>query len=415
MTDVHFHPSGSSYPAVAAPVVGVTTTAELEATEMAAFEKGRMQGELEAIRRMENEQQLKTFPAEQAVVQRPDVVEINRLTVPQKIAAVLGTASGLAYIVLVIVYAREWRGGFSWSNSYPATGDVTMWNTGLLVECLGLFFLSQAILHYRILPLNLSATFNKINYAFWYSAALTCFAMGLVTLITNPVGANFWAIDQWCYVAALASVTFHGIYSMLRSLFFHRRAVDYETWSETNTNVTSHQWESAEQRRDHSTHNAAGRTVYTPAPVFNGIRAPATNMNMGAQVPAAPANAPRWAENPNTHAEHFFLMPRAKWGVASFIGIGAAILMIFSAQTHVLAAGRGNWAQDGVFGSGIEERGAQAQVLGALGVTMLCSIMLIAYAAMPPRTTLVKNGILSEPRRASISHNADTRLGHNMV
>jgi hypothetical protein len=136
---------------------------------MAAFEKGRMQGEMEAIRRMEHESnntmQLKQFPQEQMPVQqmqRPDVVsrrreqrgreeqsdttapactqhrivwrpplcpalmfdpllfvalqvEINRLTWLQRGAWTLGELTGVALIVLTLVWIMTYRNDFAWS------------------------------------------------------------------------------------------------------------------------------------------------------------------------------------------------------------------------------------------------------------------------------------------------------------
>ena len=95
----------------------------MEAAEMAAFEKGRMAGEMEAMRRAERQsgseapQQLKTMDggagapgadadllAQQALANRPDVLEINRLTWAQKIAAVAGESTSIAYVVLMIVW-----------------------------------------------------------------------------------------------------------------------------------------------------------------------------------------------------------------------------------------------------------------------------------------------------------------------
>lgn len=448
-TDVHFRPTDSALGAgvrsqqlstqgITGPVgLGAASLdpkmrdVNYEATEMAAFEKGRMQGEMEAIRRMEAENhavQLKQFPVEQQAlnIQRPDIVEINRLTWLQRAAALLGEACLITALVLTIIWHRVNRPGYSWDNSERGAGtygEVGFWNTGFLCNVLGLFFLAQAILLYRVLPLNTSAWFNRALYCFNYSCAIVCFILGLVAMVRTQPDRTFWGMDSWCYVLALTSVIFHGLYSMARALMEKAVAVKYQKWAEVNNHVDRDHalFSSPEQRRDHSTHNAAGRTVYAPAPHFPtiGRNLPKANMNVGAQVPAAPANAPRWAENPNTHAEDYFLMPRAKWGVASFVGMGAAICMILTAVQYVLAAGRANWAQDsglpaGGLPDGMDENSTQAHLISTLGLMLFAGTLLIAYAAMPPRTTLVKNGILTE-RRSSVSHNAETRLGPNMV
>jgi hypothetical protein len=53
-----------------------------------------------------------------------------------------------------------------------------------------------------------------------------------------------------------------------------------------------------------------------------------------------------------------------------------------------------------------------------MGLMLLATLIFMTYVAMPPRTSLVKNGILVDPaaannmdRRTSISHNAETQIG----
>jgi hypothetical protein len=96
--------------------------------------------------------------------------------------------------------------------------------------------------------------------------------------------------------------------------------------------------------------------------------------------------------------------------------------MQLAAWQQVRATGRQSWAQDGVpleNLSPISERSRQMEVVGALGFLLLLSLACMSYVAMPPRTAIVKNGVLVDPnaRRSSISHNAETRLGqgHNVV
>lgn len=420
MTDVHFHPAGS------VGLVGVDRTQNIEATEMAAFEKGRMQGEMEAIRRLEAEQgamQLKQFPVEQpvAVLQQPDVLEINRLTWLQRFAAGLGETLAITYIVLTIVWLHEYRGNVGWSDdeSGDNLGNIGMWNTGFLSGMLGLFCLSQAILMYRILPLNTNAWLNRGIYLMWQGLATIGFILFLVAMVKTPVGeATFWGVDSWCYAAALTVWGLHMMYSAIRTIMDPVIPVKYETWAEVNNTLTTHS--SPEQNRDLSQVNHAGRTVYTPAPRFPTLghnTVPQANANVGAEVPVAPGNAPRWAENPNTHAEDYFLLPRAKWAVCGFFAMGCSILMILAGVEHSLASGRALWSQGPVVAPGtgydkpLDQRSSESDLIGALGVITLLSVLAIAYAAMPPRTTLVKNGILAG-RRSSISHNAETRIGN---
>lgn len=409
MTDVTLQPTlldNSSIP----------NRALIEQNEMAAFEKGRMQGEMEAIRRMEQETQLKTFPvttvgAEPAAlnVVHPDVLEINRLTYMQRFAAILGELSITATVVLTIAWIKINHGGFDWSYDDFSIGT---WNTHMLCLSLGLWFHSQAILLYRVLPLNLNPWLNRALYIFNYSCAITCYIVGLVGRVRSTPEMRFWAVDDWCLALGLAVACIHGCYSMLRVFIEPMRPVEYEKWAELNNKLT---WGSPEQHRDRSVLNQAGRTIYTPAPLFpSGSAVPPANANVGAEVPVAPVNAPRWAENPNTHAENYFLLPRAKWAVCGFVAMGAAFLMTLSAYEHIITTDHQNWSQDvAIPGYAASENSGHAWLVGSLGVVTLAAVLMIAYAAMPPRTTLVKNGILvDQSRRASISHNAETRVGN---
>lgn len=412
MTDVHFHPQEAG--------TFDRDRGVGEQIELAAFEKGRMQGEMEAIRRMEAEQgamQLKQFPAEHVqTAQRPDVVEINRLTWLQRAAWTLGEAAAVAYLVMTIFWLHEYRGNLGWSDDYAGdnNGNIGMYNTHLLTAVLGLFCITQAITMYRVLPLNLNPWINRGIYVFWQCCGITALVISLVGMVQSTPEATFWGVEAWCFALALTTYVTHALYSMARTLIEPARPVDYETWAEVNNHIT----ESAEQRRDRSTINQAGRTVYAPAPVsipHTRANLPPANSNVGAQVPVAPANAPRWAENPNTHAENYFLLPRAKWAVCSYFAVGACTLMFIAVTQHNLAAGKTNWSQgpDQTVDPHLGERSNQSDLISATGLIMLFSILAIAYAAMPPRTTLVKNGILVDPaRRSSVSHNAETRIGN---
>jgi hypothetical protein len=232
-----------------------------------------------------------------------------------------------------------------------------------------------------------------------------------------------------CFIFAYAVYVFHAFYSMARACLDAGVPVTYETWAEVNNNLDTHhhrrnRWslfrgkgraDAGPTGRDAIAGTNDRRTLYTPAPVslLKGRNTlPAANANVGAQVPVAPGNAPRWAENPRTHANDYFLLARAKWANVAFWAMGASFLMLLAAQQQLAAAGRGNWAQGGApIGEGIiNEDGTSAHVSGALGLLTLAMLVFISYASMPPRTTLVKNGIAyaDMSRRPSISHNAET-------
>lgn len=400
--------------------------------ELAAFEKGRMQGEMEAARRMESEALVlhKQMPSDQlalqqqTLLQRPDVIEINRLTWAQRVAAVLGECTSLTHVILTVVWLDEWRGDIGWTNS-DNQNDVDMFNTHLLCSSLGLFFLAQAITNYRISPINMVPWLNRSWYIFMQCCAVICFGLSIAANVRSNPEATFWSVADWCFAFGFAVTALHALYSMIVTLLdpLHHASInnangDYSSWSGTGTHL-----ETPEQMRDHSAYNHLARTVYTAAPVKisrGRNTVPEANANVGASVPEAPANAPRWAENPNTHSEDYWLLPRAKWAVVGFWAIGVAILMELAALQQIAATGPETWAQ-GVNSDNtpMNERGNQAKLISTLGLMVLASLAFMSYVAMPPRTAFIKNGILVDAgnRRSSISQNAETRLGnnHNLV
>lgn len=423
-----------------APSAGYESQA-MEAAELAAFEKGRMQGEMEAIRRAEAEAPLKTMQPSAADLQHqqdmiaranaPDVLEINRLTWIQRLAGVAGELCLAAMIVLTIVWVEEYRGDWGWTNSRH-NGDISMFNAGMLAFSLGIFFNAQAISNYRFFHLNTNPHFNRAWYITMQILAHVCYFVALAAIIMTPASGEhtFWRVDNWCLVLALVVYVTHAMYSIGRTILDRVWPVKYETWAEVN-NYLDHSRGRAPIRQgraqaaagasSHSEVDASGidrRTVYTPAPksIHRGANLPATNANVGAEVPVAPANAPRWAENPRTHSEDYFLLPRAKWANVGFWAMGASFLMLIASQQQLQAAGVGNWAQGDEAGlqGPIDQDGSQSHIIGVLGLVTLAGLVFISYASMPPRTTLVKNGILTGgDRRPSISHNADTQMGHH--
>ena len=227
---------------------------------------------------------------------------------------------------------------------------------------------------------------------------------------------------------ALAVFLPYAFYSMGRACLEHIWPVDYETWTETNNNLDhGKSWRhrlGLDRHNKLNRHVAAnglaaendGRTIYTAAPhsIIRGRNLPAANANVGAEVPVAPANAPRWAENPRTHSEDYFLLARSKWANVAFWSMGASLLMILAEQQAIHAAGHAVWADGGAVPP-LDETSRDAVLLGVFGLMTLAALIFFSYTAMPPRTTLVKNGIIADNRRPSISHNADTRLDHNIV
>lgn len=414
------------------------SASDREMLELAAYERGRVAGESEAARRMESERELQSKqmvlpPSEhelQAIanLQRPDIIEINRLTNWQRASFVVGELATAAMVALVISWLDVYRGDLGWSDDYAGDniGNIGMYNTYLFTSVLGLMFLGQAITNYRVLPINIIPGINRGWYLLMQSCAIICWCVSMVGLVRSTPETTFWSVANWCFALAFALTVSHALWSMFVTLRDacvpvhqgHERpnGLGAENWNESANRLEY----TPEQTRDHSGFNTHGRSLYAPAPVNvarTGAHMPQANANLGAQVPVAPANAPRWAESPNTHAEDYWLLPRAKWAVIGFWAMGAAILMEFASIQVTLAAGKRNWPQTDYpieqQPNYLDETSRQATLIGCLGLMTLLTVCALSYTAMPPRTTLVKNGVLQEQwaggdRRQSISHNAET-------
>jgi len=64
--------------------------------------------------------------------------------VMQRIAAVLGEGCTIAQVVLTIYWVDQYRGDVEWRDANDG-GNVQFWNTHFVCNCLGLFFLANAI------------------------------------------------------------------------------------------------------------------------------------------------------------------------------------------------------------------------------------------------------------------------------
>lgn len=178
-----------------------------------AFEKGRMAGEMEALRRHEAEAPLKVMQpnpqevlAAQALANRPDVLEINRLTWVQRLSAVLAELTGLAMIALCVAWLHEYRGNVGWTNS-DNNGDIQHYNSGILTLAIGLFLHGNAISNYRMLPLNTSPHINRAWYILLTLGTIVCYILTLTALIMTvpdfaPYNeASFWTVSNCQYHA----------------------------------------------------------------------------------------------------------------------------------------------------------------------------------------------------------------------
>lgn len=363
------------------------------ALEMAAYEKGRMAGELEAARRLEHETQHKTFNNNttiinnNAVVAVPNIVEINRLTRLQWVAVVAGQLISAAYIVLMAIWAAEHlRSGLGWVNT-DRSGSIGTFNTHIVTSFIGLWFMSQAYITYRILPLNTPTVFQKLWYTFCHAAALACFALSIAGAIMSNANTSprSWSMHAWTSYLATLVYALHAFYSVMK-VWLTRRGVSVNKWNETPSHSTIAHL-TPEQKRDHL--NGA---LYQAGPgaFFNRNR----NIDVDARNAAHTSHTgPHWSERTLAH-NSFFLVPRAKWAVTSLFGMMAVVLI-----------GLGEHQVLGVTADARALTGPFSTLSGVIGLCVLAGVMLLGYAAMPPRTTLVRgNGVdLVDQRRTSIS------------
>lgn len=234
---------------------------------------------------------------------------------------------------------------------------------------------------------------------------MTAFILTLVTKVVTPFDTAFWGPQDWVFAAALAVYGLHFMYAVFRSLTPWRSGHHDE--SELGRDKDIHLFASPEQMRDASIGHDGLRTVYTGAPAYSHIKSAGANANVGAQVPVAPGNAPRWSETPRLHEADYFLVPRKKWAVIGFWAMGAAFLMEIAARQNVLAQGR-NWPQGpgaDPYETIIEEGGSQSRLVSVFGLMVFLTLAFTTYVAMPPRTDLVKNGAPVERRNSISAHN----------
>jgi hypothetical protein len=241
----------------------------------------------------------------------------------------------------------------------------------------------------------------------------------------------------------------HAIYSIFKVLFTHDTGVQAHKWNES-VNIaeapTHHNMHlSAEQRRDHNLqlptlYRAAPTILHRPHHRHHRHHATATQYNAdgsinhdaaaagAAPVPATRAGdvptttsttgaSPVWSESPAYTANNFFLVPRAKWAVASLIGLVAATL-IGLGELQVLRASNGSpWASGGGTGAGAGAGGGGGGdgisldtsdiLLGVIGLATLAGVMSLAYAAMPPRTVVAKGNFGQMPLSSQVNTVAD--------
>jgi len=369
--------------------------------ELAAFERGRQQGEIEAVRRLEAEGHLgrKTFNDTTIInqgvggvpVATANVVEIEHLTWLQRAAAIFGEVCSIGYIVIMAYWIAQDRGGVDdWSNT-RGSGLVEQFNIHVVASFVGLFAASQAYLDYRLLPLTTRPMINKALYIGWQILALASFAIATAAAILAHPGSHMHSMHAWTAMLALFVYAAHAVYSIFKILFTFDSGVQSHRWNES-VNVaeapTRHNFHlSAEQRRDH---NLQLPTLYKAAPtVFGRHRVPAEQYNADGSA------APVWSESPALTANNFFLVPRKKWAVASLIGLVASVLIGLGQMQVLLASGSGYWPQQGAGTGagddvGLDTLGTESILIGVIGLTTLAGVMSIAYAAMPPRTVVAK-------------------------
>jgi hypothetical protein len=396
----------------------VMSPADVEAMEMRAFEKGRMQGEIEAVRRIEQEgPQQKAFVQENVVTaanSQPDLIEINQLTFRQWASAILGELFTIGAIVLMAIWIDQYRSGVGWDNS-DQNGSRGMFDVHVITSFVGLWFVAQAYITYRLLPIGTPTAINKGLYIFSHLCALACFAITIASSTMSNPSTRAWSMHAWVSYLTVAIYATHAIYSIFKVLVY-RHGIPAGTWNESKNYVGDRPAGlTPEQIRDGEVRPA---TMYRAGPSSGvwkrmekerALDLDARNANHG--------NAhPQWSEQASYPASRFFLVPRAKWATVSLFGLMASVLIGLAEWQMLLRVGRQNWVTDSQSDSEFSDFGNESIIIGCLGLATAIGICLIGYAAMPPRTTLAKGGVsLVENRRTSISTGStvqNTRIGN---
>lgn len=118
---------------------------------------------------------------------------------------------------------------------------------------------------------------------------------------------------------------------------------------------------------------------------------------------------PRWSERALLFARDFFLVPRAKWAVASLFGMSMVVLMGLAAQQIMLAAGSSAYITGATpTNNRLSERSTETWWINALGLAVMLAALLIGYAAMPPRTVLDRAAVAGAMDNTFIDRRSST-------
>lgn len=377
--------------------------------ELQAFEKGRLQGEMEAVRRMESEAGagaggVKSFTNihnQTTIIDNAlassNIVEIEHLTTAQKIAWAVGELCSAGYLVVMALWIDQYRGGAGWSNGL-SSANRGQFNVHVICSFIGLWFAAQAYTTYRILPLRTSPTINRLWYVTCHVCALACFGLTIAaSILAQPDSGNrSMSMHAWTAYLGVFVYACHAIYSCIKVLAQHRTGTTISENNETRS-VAEHNSANAhltaEQRRDYE---ATIPTLYRaqPTTTHGGLRplstaAPATQYNEDGSVNHNAASlAPRWSEAPAYTANNFFLIPRAKWAVAGLVGLLVAVLVGLGEWQMLLASGKDQWSGQQNQSNGLNLAGTESIIIGAIGLATLLGTLCMIYAAQPPRTIL---------------------------
>ena len=375
--------------------------------ELAAFEKGRLQGEMEAVRRMESEgvggvKSFTNIHNQTTVVDNAlassNIVEIEHLTLAQKLAWVVGELCSAGYLVIMAIWIDQYRGGAGWSNSM-SNGNRGQFNVHVITSFIGLWFAAQAYTTYRIMPLRTPPALNRLWYITCHVCALACFGITVAAAILAQPSSHSRAMSMHAWTAFLGVFVYalHALYSCMKVLLQHRVGVTISENNETRS-VAEHNSANAhltaEQRRDYE---ATIPTLYRaqPTTTHGGLRplstaAPATQYNDDGSVNHTAASlAPRWSEAPAYTANNFFLVPRAKWAVCGLVGLLTAVLVGLGEWQMLLASGKDQWSSTQQNQSnGLNLAGTESILIGVIGLATLLGTLCMIYAAQPPRTIL---------------------------
>lgn len=214
-------------------------------------------------------------------------------------------------------------------------------------------------------------------------------------------------MHAWTAYLACLVYAVHAIYSTIK-VFIYRHGISTSNWNESRSHELAG---TPEQRRDY---DRASRLYRAGPGVLWKNRDAEANLDVDARNANMGTTQPVWSEHAAFSADRFFLIPRAKWAVLSLVCLMSVVLIGIGEWEMLITSGRSNWPEDVATEDPVGLTSNESIIIGCIGLATLIGTLGIAYAAIPPRTTLnSKSGVTN--RRTSVSTGPtqpNTRLGN---